>query len=175
MHKYKFIPNDEIIKKKLLERYEEKDGCWNWTGTLMLTGYGCIRYNLGPRKNTVFLAHRASYKLLGGGELIDGMAIDHMCSNRRCINPEHLQQLTIERNAQKVKFEKKARMGGGKYITYFGLFFRGVCKHGHVITSLDKVYVANKNNAGRGFAFLICRECMLVSKEKQWKKKLGIG
>jgi hypothetical protein len=65
------------------------DGCWNWTAALTSVGYGNFMF---PDGNV--LAHRWSYVNIGGGTLVSGLVIDHLCRNRRCVNPEHLEQVT---------------------------------------------------------------------------------
>ncbi len=65
--------------------------CWEWIGAIIPQGYGTI----GNRKTV--LAHRFSYELLVGG-IPEGLTIDHLCRNRRCVNPEHLEAVTLRDN-----------------------------------------------------------------------------
>lgn len=69
----------------------EANGCWVWTGALS-SGYGsiCIDY-----KET--LAHRASYEA-HVGPIPKGLQLDHLCRNRACINPAHLEPVTSREN-----------------------------------------------------------------------------
>lgn len=60
-------------------------GCWNWTGATNPSGYG--RFAAVGR--TLHGAHRVAF-WLNGGTIPDGMVIDHICRNRRCVNPAHL-------------------------------------------------------------------------------------
>ncbi len=64
------------------------DGCWQWTGHLTQSGYGSIYFN---RKATP--VHRFAYELLVG-KIPDGLVIDHLCRNRGCVNPAHLEPVT---------------------------------------------------------------------------------
>lgn len=66
--------------------------CWLWPGKL-INGYGVIRY--GGRKHV--RAHRAAYEMLRG-PIQEGMVIDHLCRNRRCINPAHMEIVTRGEN-----------------------------------------------------------------------------
>lgn len=61
------------------------NGCWNWTSCLDRHGYGSVRYQGATR-----LAHRVAY-VVTHGEIPKGLTIDHICRNRQCINPAHLE------------------------------------------------------------------------------------
>lgn len=70
-------------------------GCWIWHGAKNSRGYGC----LGLRK-TPWLAHRLAYTMCVG-PIPDGLTIDHMCAEKRCVNPAHLEPVTIRQNIQR--------------------------------------------------------------------------
>lgn len=63
-------------------------GCWQWTGTVTDQGYGTIWVNGKNRK-----AHRVTYEMFVG-PIPDGLTLDHLCRNRPCVNPEHLEPVT---------------------------------------------------------------------------------
>jgi len=65
--------------------------CWTWKGTT-LNGYGTFY----DGKKSVF-AHRQSYELIKGN-IPDGLQLDHLCRNRLCVNPEHLEPVTCKEN-----------------------------------------------------------------------------
>jgi hypothetical protein len=73
-----------------------ENGCWNWTASLS-RGYGRFTVN---GKN--IYAHRWSYQQTNG-EIPEGMVLDHLCSNRRCVNPEHLEVVTQSENLSRSK------------------------------------------------------------------------
>lgn len=60
-------------------------GCWIWIGALISTGYGAIRI----RKKGV-LVHRHEYEAKNG-PIPKHLEIDHLCRERSCCNPEHLE------------------------------------------------------------------------------------
>jgi hypothetical protein len=81
----------------VLERLAEKSvmdfgGCWTYTGALTRGGYGQIWWK---GKNN--LAHRVSYEL-HHGPAPAGLQLDHLCRNRACINPVHLEPVTARVN-----------------------------------------------------------------------------
>lgn len=69
-------------------------GCWNWEGPInSTTGYGSLRL---VEKRSV-TAHRFSYELLVG-PIPEGLVTDHLCRNRQCVNPAHLEPVTLGTN-----------------------------------------------------------------------------
>ncbi len=64
------------------------DGCWYWTGAVTSKGYGSVAAG-----GKVVSTHRRAYELLVG-PIPDGLQIDHLCENKRCCNPAHLEAVT---------------------------------------------------------------------------------
>lgn len=84
-----------MLPTKIQSRIQTDDnGCWNWIGATRPDGYG-IMYN--KEKGKPQRAHRVTYSLLVE-PLIEGLVIDHLCRNRRCVNPNHLRQTTQREN-----------------------------------------------------------------------------
>ena len=91
------------IPRPLRDRIEEKierdgSGCWIWTGTLDLAGYG--RIWTGSRvtgDRTATLAHRAAWEVYVG-PIPDGLVLDHLCRMPPCVNPAHLEPVTQREN-----------------------------------------------------------------------------
>jgi hypothetical protein len=72
-----------------------EDDCWEWSGVLLANGYAIFQTN-----GTRVLAHRYSYEL-HVGPIPDGLVIDHLCRNKKCVNPEHLEPVTQAENARR--------------------------------------------------------------------------
>lgn len=80
-------------------------GCWEWSGSIsMPDGYGKLYDREVGRPN---FAHLVSYREFNG-PLIAGMQIDHLCRNRRCCNPEHLEQVTAGENIRRAWAARRA-------------------------------------------------------------------
>ena len=74
--------------------YTIEGECWVWRKTIHTDGYGVIKIGSrtdGSRKNVK--AHRFAYENLAG-KIPEGLVIDHLCRNRPCVNPDHMEPVT---------------------------------------------------------------------------------
>ena len=71
--------------------------CWNWTGALFHDGYAQMSMPQGAGPTRATGAHRVSYEH-HRGPIPDGLTLDHLCRNKRCINPDHLEPVPIREN-----------------------------------------------------------------------------
>lgn len=73
-------------------------GCWEFQGYCNKAGYGSV--SVGRRKNgtkNVELIHRISYRHFVG-PISEGLTVDHLCRNKSCCNPDHLEAVTLKEN-----------------------------------------------------------------------------
>jgi hypothetical protein len=71
---------------------DEATGCWNWTGGIDSHGY-----SVASRSGKTVSGHRLSYEL-HVGQIPDDRELDHLCRNRRCVNPQHLEAVDRRTN-----------------------------------------------------------------------------
>ena len=90
---------------------ERTSGCWNWTAG-EIRGYGYI-----DKCGMKVMAHRAAFES-ANGEIPDGMQVDHICRNRRCVRPDHLRLASNKQNAEHKSLPVTNTSG-----------FRGVTRH----------------------------------------------
>ena len=82
---------DTIHPARFWEKVDARGDCWEWTA-FHHDGYG--KYALNGRQR---MAHRVAYELLVG-VIPDGMEIDHLCRNRGCVNPDHMEVVSSREN-----------------------------------------------------------------------------
>ena len=94
-----------IIPERVAERaatkyVEAEEGCWVSTYSTASHGYAQIGWTDKGHTQMV-TAHRAAWVRHTGEQIPEGMTIDHICKNRRCVNPEHLRMTTNFENARR--------------------------------------------------------------------------
>lgn len=84
-------------------RVDASGDCWEWTGRRR-SGYGVAEL-VGTTS-----AHRVAYVLLVG-PIPEGLQLDHLCRNRACVNPDHLEPVTNLVNSRRALWRHHCRKG----------------------------------------------------------------
>ena len=105
------------MPSRFWSRVEKGPSCWNWTGGLCSAGYGSI--SIGGKSR---LAHRIAWEL-ERGPIPDGLEIDHLCRNRRCVLVEHMELVT--RRVNQIRGMGVSGIAARKT----------ACVHGHAFTA----------------------------------------
>lgn len=125
------------IEDVLLKAPEQPNGCWEWKGATTNTGYGKVTVNY-----KTWLAHRYVYEYVNG-EIPKHLELDHLCCNKLCINPEHLEAVTQKENMRR-RYANQTH-----------------CKHGHPLSG-DNLYIDPRNKRG-------CKTCRRLA-VRRWSK-----
>lgn len=123
-------------------------GCWNWEGATDYV-YG-VFYRRGKGQ---IGAHRYAYELVKG-PIPTGLHIDHLCRNTLCINPDHLEAVTVRENVMRAS-TARATINAAK--TH--------CSNGHPLTG---------NNAYQFRGSRQCRTCK-VEWNREYRAQLASG
>lgn len=137
------------VRTRLLAKVDttDPDKCWIWQDSLASQGYGHLKI-IEDGRRVMRSAHRLSYQTFVGS-IPEGLTLDHLCRNRACINPAHLEPVPHRVNVLRGE----------------GLAARQVlqthCKNGHELAGDNlRVYRGHRH----------CRACAVVY---QWAYRRG--
>lgn len=107
------------------------EGCWQWTAGAYgkkdrTAGYGRLKVN-----GIYVPVHRWAYEHYVG-PIPEGMVIDHLCRNTRCVNPKHMEPVTSKENTRRGTAPSAQNMA------------KTHCKHGHEFEPENTRYYSKK-------------------------------
>lgn len=134
----------------LLERFTDKykvdeAGCWRWTGAISPQLYARLLVN---GRNT--LAHRWAYEHFIG-PIPDGLTLDHLCRVRDCVNPEHLEPVTLQVNISR---RDTSNIGIQNRL-------KTHCRNGHAFDEANTFTYTDRSGTHR-----VCRTCRRIRMRK---------
>jgi hypothetical protein len=133
---------DDRVRERFAAMYTvTPSGCWEWHRSLDGKGYGTFGIKIDGVWRTV-KAHRVSYEI-HVGPIPEGLQLDHLCRNRACCNPSHLEPVTNRENG--LRGESPCALNAR--VTH--------CPKGHEYTPENTLIKTTRcGTAGRD-----CREC----------------
>lgn len=135
------------MKKTFYDYVRKTDSCWYWEGFINKDGYGM--YN---NKR----AHRLAY-IEKHGEYPPNTVTDHLCRVRNCVNPDHLEAVSIAENVRRGNAAKITKQRWAS-ITH--------CKNGHELTP-DNLYLEVKDSYTRRH----CKICKKSNRSRQYARE----
>lgn len=137
-------------------------GCIEWTGAKSANGYGRIGFSYGQSGHytTTAVVHRLSLVWALGADLPSDADVDHLCRNRACIRPDHLEAVSRRENI------RRGVGTGSDTIRLEAL--SDVCKRGHDL-SADNAWAFSRSGAK------VTRTCRLCRNENARRRRIGVA
>lgn len=140
-------PRKPIADRFLAKITKLDSGCWQWNGYTDRAGYGRLRS--GGEGSPVLYTHRLAYEIYKS-RIPEGTELDHLCRNRWCSNPDHLEPVTHQVNMQRgyaaVMRERREQPLSKRFTRR-----RTACRRGHEYSETNTYH----DKTGHRF----CRQC----------------
>ena len=141
----------EWLTDRFVARFHAKttrhpSGCIEWAASRQPNGYGQFF-----AEGHMLKAHRVAWRLAHGRDVAAGMVLDHLCRNRACVNPEHLEEVT-----------QRVNLLRGDTVTARNAAAK-TCAQGH---PYDEANTGRRSNGDR-----LCRTCKRSWDRKQYENR----
>ena len=133
-------------RASFLAHVDPSGECWEWRGWRDARGYGKATDVDGTRRKD--WAHRVAYRLWRG-PIGGGLTVDHLCRNVGCVNPQHLELVTLAENIRRAHPE------------------RDTCTRGHSLADAYTEVTRHGRVAKR------CRVCHTDGQKRRRRERLG--
>lgn len=120
-------------------------GCWTWSGKIGKNGYASFRF-----RNKTTTAHRFSYQIFFG-HVDTSKHVDHLCRVRHCVNPAHLDAVSVRENVVVRGLGLTAKNSRKKF-----------CIRGHELSG-DNLRIIGKSRR--------CVTCVNTEQRERWRRK----
>ena len=110
------------LAQRFWTKVDKTATCWLWTAATS-NGYGNFRVKDGQNVS----AHRIAY-VAEHGDVPQGLELDHLCRNRRCVNPAHLEPVTRRENVLRGRLPEAM------------LHVAGRCRNGHEVNERNTLH-----------------------------------
>ena len=132
LSKWRLNPSEYRRMERKIRKVPDTE-CWEWTGPKTPNGYGKHRKGPGhPERMT----HRLMWEHANNQEIPEGLQLDHLCRNRACCNPDHMEAVTASENTRRQDHHERS-------VTH--------CPQGHEY-SAENTRITPKGKR-------VCREC----------------
>lgn len=91
---------NQSLSKRLEQYIVRTAGCWIWTGCKNAAGYGVLGITISKGVKRMIGAHRLMWQSVHG-QISGGLVLDHICRNRGCVNPSHLEPVAQAENIRR--------------------------------------------------------------------------
>lgn len=165
--------------KAFRERFESKyipepnSGCWLWVGSfsskrvdgVSIKSYGKIGFRADGVPRTLS-AHRVSYEL-HVGEIPKGLTLDHLCRVLSCVNPDHLEPVSLAENVIRAIAHANPDRNRPERLPRF---IRDRCAHGHEFTAENTLWHRKLSGVRAGHVYRACRTCW-IDRSRRYRAK----